>query len=199
MKKVHFFIVFIAMNWASSIMAQTENESNKFKNKNVVHLGFGAQIIPNVENGFGFSGYSGLNLGLEHSVGKHWSYALNVASISGPTLDNELELVPAFRTRMIMVGPEFRFYTLANQRGLFLGLSTNYIQQRILVNRLDAGNNNFAISQGGFNVNALIGFQSQIGNNIYAHFKTGLGITGLSQSEYGTLNIPFVLGLGYRF
>lgn len=198
MKKIT--LLFLAICATYSVFAQSDNNTeNKFKDKNIIHVGYAAQINPNFEDDYLFSGYSGLSLGLEHAVGEHWSYALNVASTSGPTYDNDFNLLPTFRTRMTLVGPEFRFYTLPHQCGLYLGLGANYIQQRVLVNRLDLTNNDLSIIQSGFAVNALIGFQSQISKSLYARFNTGLGVMGIGQSENGALNVPFNLGIGYRF
>ena len=199
MKKI-IFAIFAYLFLINASNAQTSNAADEpnFKDKNIVHLGFSAQVIP-VGDLPSLAGYAGIGIGLEHAVGQHWSYGLNASFNNGPTYDYFQKLQGSFRSRITSVGPEFRFYTKKQQQGLSLGLGLNYVQQRVLTDKLVNTNNVLVITQGGLNVNVLLGFQSQISKHIYARFNTGLGIIVLGENEFASLNIPFNLGLGYRF
>ena len=199
MKKVFFiFILFSLMAYVS--FAQTESSENPFKGKNTLTVGFNGLVLPQSDFESGeLSGYAGLSLSLEHAVGSHFAYALNANTGTGPTYDYDATLIPIYRTRIVTVGPEFRAYTQARQRGFYMGLGLNYVQQHVLISKLANTDKNLDLIQGGLNLNLSLGFQSQITPNLYTRFHTGLGIMKVGNYEYGNLVIPINLGIGYRF
>ncbi len=192
------FCIFIVHN-SFAQTKDTEETGNRFKDKNTVTAGFSGLVLLLDADGEALGSYAGLNLGIEHAVGSHFSYALNMNIGSGPTYGYDGQFIPIYRTRNFMIGPEFRAYTQARQRGFYIGLATNYVQQRVLIGKLANTDKNLDIIQGGLNVNLLLGFQSQITKNVYTRFHTGLGVFKVGSTEGAQFAIPFNLGLGYRF
>jgi hypothetical protein len=167
----------------SNLFAQNSNESKP--KTNIVKIG--ASTMALFTESDDIRGYGGLGISLEHGLGKHGSFSVNIDHNRNR---QKLSTQVTATTLVISIEPDFRFYFLKGMKGIYLGIGMSYHQFKAKIDK------ETIISYGLLGTGIKLGFQTHINDRISLHVHTGLGIIA---DDDAVTKIPLGIQAGYRF
>jgi Protein of unknown function (DUF3575) len=183
MKKLILFF-FVALS--CHLFAQNTGAEQKTKT-NIAKIGLSSMSF---YDGDRIAGLGGFSIGIEHALGKHGSFSVNIDYNRGSQKLGNLSNINTTTTIITSVEPDFRFYFQKEMKGIYLGIGLGYHQ---FTNKFDKTT---VLTRGYLGTGIKLGFQTHLNDKISLHLYTGAGVI---VDEALPLKIPLGIQVGYRF